>query len=114
MIQKVHSLLQGIGIPIEHLFRPDITGVDDMVLSYHFFNEEPEQFGDGVAVEYGGSLQVDLFVKHRVDFLYVKKQVVDLLTNNGFMFMDISTSGDFVDGAGKVTHIKFTFNYLEI
>lgn len=114
MIEKVHELLQAIGIPIDHLFRPDITGTDNMVLSYHFFNEEPEQFEDGRAVEYGGSLQVDLFVKHRVDFLYAKKQVVDLLTNNGFMLMDISTTGDFADGVGKLTHIKFTFNYLEI
>lgn len=114
MINEVYDLLKPIGIQLEHLFRPDINKNNPMVISYHFFGEGGLQFGDGQITEYGGSLQVDLFVKHRVDFSNAKKQIVEVLTKNGFILEDIETTGENIDGIGKIDHLKFTFNYLEM
>ena len=113
MIDKVHNLLKSIGLPLDHNFRPDIDSNNNLVISYHFFGEGGLQSGDGEITEYGGSLQVDLFAKHGVDFSNAKKQIVEVLTKNGFKLADISTSGENVDGVGKVDYIKFIFNYLE-
>lgn len=114
MINKVHTLLKSIGLPLDHNFRPDIDSNSNMVISYHFFDEGGLQFGDGEITEYGGSLQVDLFAKHRVDFSIAKKQVVKILTKNGFILVDIDTESENVDGIGKIDHIIFKFNYLEM
>lgn len=113
MINKVHTLLKSIGLPLDHNFRPDIDSNNSMVISYHLFGEGGLQFGDGEITEYGGSLQVDLFAKHRVDFSNAKKQIVEVLTKNGFKLIDINTEGENVDGAGKIDHIIFIFNYKE-
>ena len=114
MTNKVYKYLEPIGVPLDHNFRPDMDRDHTMVMSYHFFGEGGLQFGDGAITEYGGSLQVDLFVKHRVDFSHAKKRIKEVLTNKGFTLVDITTTGESVDGVGKVDHIKFTFNYIEL
>ena len=114
MIKKVHNLLKSIGLPLDHNFRPDIDRNNTMVISYHFFGEGGLQFGDGEITEYGGSLQVDLFAKHRVDFSNAKNQIVEVLTKNGFVLLEANTEGENVDGIGKLDHIIFKFNYAEM
>lgn len=114
MINKVYELLKNIGVPLDHNFRPDLNAKNNMVISYHFFNEGGLQFGDGNINEYGGGLQVDLFVKHRIDFLDTKKKIVDILTKNYFMLVGITTAQEEIEGIGKIDHLKFVFNYLEM
>lgn len=113
MINKVYHLLKSIGIPLDYNFRPDIDSENTMVISYHFFGEGGLQFGDGNITAYGGSLQVDLFAKHKVDFSNVKKQIVEALTKNGFVLSNIDTEDETADGVGKIDHIVFIFNYKE-
>ena len=112
MINKVYSLLQTVGIPLDHDFRPDFNS-NKMVLSYHLFGEGTLKHGDGKPIVEGGSVQIDLFVKHETDYLSVKSMIKKIMTSNGFMLVDINTTGETVDKIGKVDHIVFKFNYKE-
>ena len=112
MIYKVHGILKSLGLPLDHNFRPDFDS-KEMVISYHFFNEGGLKFGDGKITSFGGALQIDLFVKHSVNFIDVKKNIVRLLTNDCFILENIDTTTEVVDGIGKIDHIIFKFNYME-
>lgn len=111
MINIVYNLLNDIGIPIDHGFRPDFNG--DMVLSYHIFGEGALKHGDGIATIFGGGLQIDLFVKHGIDYIDTKEKIKDILTKKSFKLIDINTESENVDGIGKLDHIVFKFNYKE-
>lgn len=113
MVSKVDGLLKTIGIPTELNFRPSFTSNVNQVISYHFFNEGALKYGDGEIKAKGGSLQVDLFVKHRTNYLNTKDSIVNVLTQNGFKLVDIDTSGEEIEGIGKIDHIIFRFNYKE-
>lgn len=113
MVSKVDGLLKTIGIPTELNFRPSFTESENQVISYHFFNEGALKYGDGEIKATGGALQVDLFVKHRTDYLVTKSQIETILTQNGFKLVDIDTTGEEVEGVGKLDHVVFRFNYKE-
>lgn len=113
MIIKVYDLLKNIKVPLDHNLRPDMNKGTNMVISYHIFNEHGYQFGDGKITKYGGSLQVDLFAKHRIDYRTVKKQILTILTRAGFTLVNIDTTSERVDGIGDLDHVVFVFNYMD-
>lgn len=113
MINKVYNLLSSIGLPLDHNFRPDINSSQNMVISYHLFNEGGLQYGDGNITQFGGGLQVDLFAKHKVNFTDAKKQIIEILTSNGFKMANINTDSENVEGVGQIDHLIFIFNYKE-
>lgn len=112
MINKVYSLLQLVGIPLDHDFRPDFNS-SKMVLSYHLFGECALKHGDGKPTVEGGSVQIDLFVKHGADYLSVKSMIKEIMISNDFKLVDIDTIGENVEGIGKIDHVVFKFNYKE-
>lgn len=113
MINKVYEILKACNIPLEYNQRPDF-GIENVVLSYHFFNESGEAFEDGEEVESGGALQVDLFTKARVDFTAIKKQVKQLLKDNEFMGISSFDTQETVEGIGIINHVVIRSNYLEM
>lgn len=113
MVNKVYKILKNTGLPVDHLLRPDITRNKNMVISYHLFNETSLKCGDGNINCFGGSLQVDLFAIHRVDFTAKKDEIKQLLLSNGFKLQNIDTNLENVDGIGYIDHVIFTFNYKE-
>ena len=113
MIIKVYDILKTLELPLDHILRPDMNKKTNMVISYHLFNEHGYQFGDGKIKKYGGSLQVDLFARHRVDYREIKKKISTILTRAGFTLVNIDTTGEHVDGIGDLDHVIFTFNYID-
>lgn len=112
MVTKVYNLLKQINVPLDYNFRPDFDN-KNIILSYHFFNETGILYGDGDIVEFGGSIQIDLFVKHRTNFTSVKAQILDIMLNDNFRLANISIEAEDVDGLGKIDHLIFIFNYME-
>ena len=112
MINRVFNILKSLNIPIEYDFRPSFDS-NGMAISYHLFNESALQYGDGIPTIDGGSLQVDLFVKHNIDHSNIKKEIKQLLISNSFKGVEITTYGEEADGIGKIDHVIFKANYKE-
>lgn len=110
MIQKVADILKPLNVPVQYISRPNISGSSKIGISYHFFNESDNLYGDGEGKEFGGVLQVDIF--STVDYTEVVKQVKDLLKANNFR---LAYSGDNDDSFSNVKyyHKVLRFNYVE-
>lgn len=110
MIQKVADILKPLNVPVQYTLRPNISGSSRIGISYHFFNESDNLYGDGEGKEFGGVLQVDIF--STVDYTEVVKQVKDLLKANNFR---LAYSGDNDDSFSNVKyyHKVLRFNYVE-
>lgn len=112
MIQKVYDILKPLNIPIQYVLRPDISGSYKIGISYHFFNEGDELYGDGVGFHPGGSLQVDIF--STVDYSNIVQQVKELMKINKFRL----APGGSRDSDDSFSNVKYyhkilIFNYLE-
>ena len=112
MINKVHSMLKACNVPLGYIDRPSFN-TSNIVLSYHFFNQRGGMFGDGKVVEKSGSLQIDLFVKNKIDFTVVKTQIEQLLEVNGFLSPNSYDTQEDIEGVGLISHVVITSNYLE-
>lgn len=110
MIQKVYDILKPLNIPIQYILRPDISGNSKIGISYHFFNESDNLYGDGEGMEFGGSLQIDIF--SLVDYTDVIKQVKELMKANKFRLADSWDSDDSFSNV-KYYHKILIFNYSE-
>lgn len=111
MINNVYELLKPLNIPIKWVKRPRFD-TSNIVISYHFFNEGSELYGDGQAIEEGGSLQIDIFSK--VDYSSVVKQVKILLTNAGFLMDTVEhDTEETLDDNTSIYHKVLIFNYIE-
>ena len=74
MINKVWEVLQPLNIPVSFEIRPEISPQSRVGISYHFFNEGYNQYGDGKGREFGGSLQVDVFAYINFDYSSTVRQ----------------------------------------
>lgn len=110
MIQKVYDILKPLNIPILYILRPEIDSSNKIGISYHFFNESDNLYGDGEGMEFGGSLQIDIF--STVDYTTVVNQVKDLMKANKFRLADMRDSDDSFSNV-KYYHKTLIFNYSE-
>ncbi len=112
MIQKVYDILSPIGVPVQYILRPDISTAKTGI-SYHFFNEGYELYGDGKGDELGGVLQVDVF--STVDYTSVVQHVRELLEENKIRLADMRDSEDSFDSANNIKYYQkiLIFNYNE-
>lgn len=108
MIQKVYNILKPLNIPIQYVLRPEIS--NKIGISYHFFNESDNLYGDGEGKEFGGSLQIDIF--STVDYTTVVNQVKDLMKANKFRLADMRDGDDSFSNV-KYYHKILIFNYSE-
>jgi len=112
MIQKVYDILKQLNVPIKYILRPDISGSNKIGISYHFFNESYNLYGDGEGEEFGGVLQVDIF--STVDYTDIVQQVRTLLEQHNFRLADMRDSEDsFEEGGLKYYQKILIFNYVE-
>lgn len=112
MIQKVYDILKQLNVPIKYILRPDISGSNKIGISYHFFNESYNLYGDGKGKEFGGVLQVDIF--STVDYTDIVQQVRTLLEQHNFRLADMRDSEDsFEEGGLKYYQKILIFNYVE-
>lgn len=109
MITKVYNILKGLGLPVAYILRPEITTENRMGISYHFFNEGDELYGDGVGSEDGGSLQIDIF--STVDYSNIVNQVKALMKANKFRLADARDSYDGLDSNIQYYQKVLIFNY---
>lgn len=110
MIQKVYSILSGASVPVQYVLRPDISGGSKVGISYHFFNEGNELYGDGEGIAEGGSLQIDVF--STVDFTDTVNQVKSLMKTNKFRLADMRDSDDSFSNV-QYYHKILIYNYVE-
>lgn len=110
MITKIYNILQPIGVPIRYILRPDISGSNKVGISYHFFNESPNLYGDGEGKEEGGVLQIDIF--STTDFTNTVNQVKTLMKANKFRLADMRDSDDSFSNV-QYYHKVLIFNYSE-
>ena len=105
MIQKVNNILKPLDLPVEYIIRPNIV---DIGISYHFFNESPNLYGDGEDKLEGGSLQIDVF--STIDFTSVVNQIKALMKAGKFRLADMRDSDDSI-GNVQYHHKIMIFNY---
>lgn len=110
MIKTVYNILKPLNIPISYILRPDISGSSKIGISYHFFNESPDLYGDGEGKEEGGVLQIDIF--STVDFTNTANQVKALMKASKFRLADSRDSDDSFSNV-QYYHKILIFNYSE-
>ena len=110
MINTVHNILKPLNIPTKYILRPDISGSSKIGISYHFFNESPNLYGDGEGKEEGGVLQIDIF--STADFTNIVNQVKTLMKANKFRLADSRDSDDSFSNV-QYYHKILIFNYSE-
>jgi hypothetical protein len=110
VIQTVYNILKPLNIPTKYILRPDISGSSKIGISYHFFNESPNLYGDGEGKEEGGTLQIDIF--STVDFASTVNQVKALMKANKFRLADGRDSDDSFSSV-QYYHKILIFNYAE-
>ena len=111
MINTVYNLLIPIGIPCRWQDRPDFSS-SNTVISYHFFGDGPEDFGEGEYQDESGSCQIDIFSKG--NYSNIVEQVKSRMKQGSFLFAP--SPGDTieeVDGIGKIYHKVLIFNYMK-
>lgn len=115
MIQKVYDTLKPLNIPALYMFRPEIDNSNKTGISYHFFNESDNLYGDGEGMEFGGSLQIDIFSLlslSSLDHEKIVKKVRDLMKANKFRLADMRDSDDSFSNV-EYYHKILIFNYIE-
>ncbi len=79
-------------------------------ITVHEYLESEESFQDDEASELEHNIQVDIWSKDSIESYNLKKQVRNLLKENGFKF----TSGqDLFENDTKIYHKGLRFTYLE-
>lgn len=104
MIMKVYNILKDLGVPISWNVRP--PGFPS--ITYFFYNEYGQEFGDGEEIGTNYSLQVDVWSKG--DYSVLVNEVKVKLKENGFQRV---SANDFYEDDIKTYHKALRFNYLE-
>lgn len=110
MIQKVYDILKNTQIPTMFVLRPDISGKNRSGVSYHFFSESYNLYGDSEGREFGGVLQIDVFSLDNYNDLV--DQIKSLMKSNGFRLADCRDSDDSFNNV-QYYHKVMIFNYVE-
>lgn len=110
MINTVYNILKPLNIPVKYILRPEISGSSKIGISYHFFNESPNLYGDGEGKEEGGVLQIDIF--STIVYTNIVNQVRDLMKANNFRLADSRDSDDSFNNV-QYYHKILIFNYSE-
>ena len=110
MIQTVNNILKPLGVPTLFMLRPKIDATHKLGISYHFFNERNDLYGDGQGAEFGVVLQIDVF--SLIDYSDIVEQIKVLMKTNKFRLAD---SRDSEDGFSTTEyyHKILIFNYVE-
>lgn len=110
MIQKVYNILEPLNVPALFMLRPKIDNANKVGLSYHFFNESNNLYGDGEGLEFGGVLQIDVFSLE--DYTNVVNQIKNIMKANNFRLADSRDSDDSFNNTQYYQKILI-FNYVE-
>lgn len=101
-INLVHEILTPLNVPVLWQLRPQ----KPPGITYHFYNEQGELYGDGGEIAGSVACQIDIW--STVDYTNLKKQVKAAMKQCGFLFVDAS---DFFEEDAKVYHCVLIFNY---
>lgn len=111
MIELVYNILKPLNLPIEWQLRPSFDA-NQIVLSYHFFDESDFEYGDGDSTEDIGSLQIDIFSE--VDYSKTIKKTKKVLKEAGFLYSHANPDTlEELDQNTVLYHKVLIFNYIE-
>jgi len=103
LVQYVYDTLSPLGYPVDWQLRPK----QPPCLSYHFFNEEPELFGNGEELIRSISCQIDIWSKG--NYSSIKEEVITAMKAGGFLFAP--SPSDTYEEDAKLFHCVLIFNY---
>ena len=101
---KVYNILKDLGIPVLWNVRPSTYPS----ITYFFYNEYGQEFGDGEEIGTNYSVQVDIWSKG--DYSNLAEQAKSALKQNGFYRV---SADDLYEDDIKVYHKALRFNYLK-
>ena len=101
---KVYNILKKLGVPVLWNVRPK----NFPSITYFFYNEHGQEFGDGEEIGTNYSLQVDIWSKK--DFTELAERAKVVLEENGFYRIN---ANEFYEDDVKVYHKVLRFTYLE-
>lgn len=104
MINKVDNILKDLGVPVLWNVRPSTFPS----VTYFFYNEYGQEFGDGEEIGTNYSLQVDVWSKG--DYSLLVEQIKTKLKESGFYRI---SANDLYEDDVKVYHKALRFNYLK-
>ncbi len=104
MINKVFNILKDLGVPVLWNVRPSTYPS----ITYFFYNEYGQEYGDGEEIGTNYSLQVDVW--HKGDYSSLVEQIKIKLKENGFYRV---SADDLYEDDIKVHHKALRFNYLK-
>lgn len=100
----VYNLLKNLGVPVLWNIRPSIFPS----ITYFFYNEYGQEFGDGEEIGTNYSLQIDVWSKG--DYTTLVNQIKEVMESNNFY--RVSAYDSYEDDI-KVYHKALRFNYLK-
>lgn len=101
MNKIVMDLLKTLGYPIDYIA---YRGTEDKYFVFNYITEEGLLFADDKAIYDTYPMQIHFFCPASFNHLSIKKQVKDLLINNGFIYPRIRT---IYEKETKYNHIVF-------
>ncbi len=101
MNKIVMDLLKTLGYPVAYI---TYSGTDDKYFVFNYVTEEGLLFADDKAIYDTYPMQIHFFCPLSFNHLTIKKQVKDLLINNGFLYPTIRT---FYEKETKYNHLVF-------
>lgn len=101
---KVYNILKDLGVPVLWNVRPSTYPS----ITYFFYNEYGQEFGDGEEIGTNHSLQVDVWSKG--NYYSLVEQIKAKLKENKFYRV---SADDLYEDDIKVYHKALRFNYLE-
>lgn len=101
MNKIVMDLLKTLGYPIDYIA---YRGTEDKYFVFNYITEEGLLFADDKAIYDTYPMQIHFFCPSSFNHLSIKKQVKDLLINNGFIYPRIRT---IYEKETKYNHIVF-------
>ncbi|WP_315122338.1 hypothetical protein [uncultured Clostridium sp.] len=102
LINLVYNTLSPLNVPILWQLRPTtLPGI-----TYHFFDESGELFGEGQETLSMTSCQIDIWSKD--NYTDLKKNVRKIMKSNGFLF---ANGFDSFEADVNIYHKTLVFNY---
>ena len=104
MINKVFNILKDLGVPVLWNVRPSTYPS----ITYFFYDEYGQEFGDGEEIGTNYPLQVDIWSKG--DYSLLVGQVIEKLNENKFYRV---SAVDLYEDNVKIYHKALRFNHLK-
>lgn len=109
--KKIKNVLRQTGFPVE---QDEYTGIETKYIVFSYEDEGPVLFGDDAPIADTAYIQVQLITPKNYSYEPKKREIRDLLENNGFIVTNIrSFLGSGFEEADKIRQTVFSTTYTQ-